>query len=51
MLKLIQYLIFGHSHKWVIIKQGTACCRGKDIGTWYDLQCEHCGNVKSKWNL
>lgn len=47
MLKLLQLLLYGHQHKWKIIKQ---------VGMGYDekiitrqrfyLQCEVCGNIK-----
>lgn len=49
MLRLIKFLFTGswHEHKWKIIKQGPLITDfGK--GIWYDLQCETCGNIKTK---
>ena len=48
MLRIIQYLIFGHIHKWVTIKTGELVDGGDVTGLWYDLKCEKCGDVKYK---
>lgn len=45
------YWLFGKGceHKWKIHKQGGIDNReGIRIGTYYELQCEHCGNFKAK---
>lgn len=46
MLKLLQLLIFGHCHKWEIIK--AVECDNKNNTTWtrHYCQCEKCGRVK-----
>lgn len=52
MIRLLQLLIFGHVHKWKIIKEGPFTLYGEDEaemvqrGTQYNVQCEHCGAVK-----
>jgi hypothetical protein len=51
MLKLLQLLIFGHIHKWIILGSGNIEHRsenGKVVGVYYNLKCEKCGNVKIK---
>lgn len=49
MIKLLQLLIFGHVHKWKIITEGhLADSNSVVVGNYYDLQCEHCGNIKRK---
>lgn len=52
MLRVIQFLIFGHFHKWATIQEGNfyennaAQSRGASpIGRVYYQQCEHCGKV------
>lgn len=51
MIKLLYWLIVGHIHKWKIIQEEvlnytstgeTGVCQR------YTLQCEHCGNIKTK---
>ena len=34
------------NHKWKIIDKGGTL--GNHGGIWYDLQCEHCGNIKTR---
>ncbi len=49
MLKLFQLLFIGHVHKWTILRHGAMKdldYDGTRIGTVYELQCQHCGNVK-----
>lgn len=53
MIWLLQLFIFGHVHKWKIIKDGSLhvndeCGRTVKTGQRYILQCEHCGNIKKK---
>lgn len=51
MLRLLRFLITGswHEHKWKIIKEGVwVCADNHTKGTYYNLQCEICGNVKNK---
>lgn len=51
MMRLIQWLIFGHIHKWTTIQQGTITGRMGDgssvgaIGDYHIQQCDHCGKV------
>jgi hypothetical protein len=50
MLRLLQWLIFGHVHKWTIVKE-SRLNYSDDFGssgscTRYTLQCEICGNMK-----
>ncbi len=46
---LIQWLIFGHQHKWKIVKQGrwSMTWGGDEVGYGdsYTLQCETCGRM------
>jgi hypothetical protein len=47
MIGWIYKLLTGKSlcqHKWEIIDKGPTD-RG---GIWYDLQCKHCGNIKTR---
>lgn len=51
MLRLLQFLIFGHVHKYEIIDKGHVVDIDDDgrkcvYGNWYDLKCSHCGKVK-----
>ena len=51
MLKILQYIMLGHNHKWKIIESvpytfDTGVEKGNC--TKYVLQCETCGNVKTK---
>lgn len=51
MLNIFEYIINGHVHKWNIIEvvpykytdgiTSVSCSK-------YILQCEHCGNIKTK---
>jgi len=49
MIRLIQWLIFGHVHKYEEVEQAdfTDCHRGKVIGKSYILRCEGCGEMKA----
>lgn len=46
MIKLIEFLIFGHIHRWNILAKGKVTRGSNEIGQRYILQCEKCGNVK-----
>ena len=50
MIRLIQFLIFGHWHKWKIIEKHSLWKNGYELSTGdlYYLQCEICGDVKSR---
>lgn len=48
MLRLIQWLIFGHIHKWNTEKNVPLERDDGAVGTRYLLRCTHCGNVKKK---
>lgn len=51
MILLVQWLIFGHIHKWKILTSNLVTYKylsgSTSIGTRYVLQCEHCGNMKT----
>jgi hypothetical protein len=50
-LRLIQFLIFGHIHKWKIISKVNlynSASSSMPHGDRYVLQCEICGNLKQK---
>lgn len=46
MIKLLQLLWYGHSHKWKIIGERGVRSDGELVGTRYTCQCEHCGAIK-----
>ena len=54
MIRLLQFLVFGHWHKWKIINQrgyvdyANYVDDGKIMakGIQYTLQCEKCGKLK-----
>lgn len=46
MWKLIQLLIFGHCHKWKIIKEADVDGSFDQRWTRYYTQCEICGKIK-----
>lgn len=49
MLRLLQWLTYGHIHKWKIIKQERLEWEeGSSSGVCarYTLQCEHCGELR-----
>lgn len=52
MLRLLQWLLLGHAHRWSILKHGPYRAHDDGItvstGTYYVLQCQTCGNVKRK---
>lgn len=49
MIKLLQILWYGHSHKWKIIQTIQLQNEyGANVGKKYHLQCEVCGNIKRK---
>jgi len=48
MIRLLQFLIFGHIHKWA--DDGTHIpveYRGKHFGILQPMKCEKCGNRKT----
>lgn len=51
MLKLIQYIIFGHAHQWEIKEEIDVWCRSvsteRPIGKKIMLQCKTCGKLKT----
>lgn len=56
LLKIFRFLWTGswHEHRWQIIDCGVAYDRSDqdgdelETGTWYHLQCKHCGDVKKE---
>lgn len=53
MWKIIQLIIFGHTHEWEIIEQSPLTVHfdytsQKANGTHYVLRCKKCGNLKEK---
>lgn len=52
MIRLLQFLFFGHWHKWKTLEEGNYYESRKEresgalpIGRVYYQQCEHCGKV------
>lgn len=54
MIKLFEWLFYGHTHQWEIIKNQKIHSRYNGelvyIKDEYTLQCKHCGNIKFKEN-
>lgn len=51
MIKLIGFLFGGCWHKWEIIDEQTVDYKhdfASGTATRYIMQCEHCGNIKTK---
>jgi len=48
MIRLIQFLIFGHIHDWVILEKRDLESPDKRKGVRFILTCVHCGNVKKE---
>jgi hypothetical protein len=47
MIALLQILIFGHAHKWKVMKEVSVVDDEQfPIGTRYYCQCEKCGRIK-----
>lgn len=49
MLRILQWLLFGHIHEWKIIKERRFEYEGdfsSGVCVQYHLQCIHCGTVK-----
>lgn len=50
MIRLYEFIIYGHFHKWEIIESGklsmSSMMESEATGTRYQLQCEKCGNIK-----
>ena len=47
MLFLLEYLIYGHIHKWETIEVSTLTdADSGSVGTRYNLRCIKCGNIK-----
>lgn len=49
MIRLFQWLVFGHCHKWKIIKVSECTGSGRTTGgrwTRHYVQCESCGKVR-----
>lgn len=47
-MKWIKFILGLCDHKWKIIRTGRiiGMHSNEPVGTYYDLQCEHCGDVK-----
>jgi len=50
MLRLVQWLIFGHIHHWEILSSGDLfnSVNKRSIGIWWQLRCTKCGVPKYK---
>jgi len=48
MLKLLAFLWSGCWHKWSILKTGPVTVEGVKAGSYYELQCQRCGDVKCR---
>ena len=46
MLRLLQWLIFGHIHKWKSVRCGPVNYTSGSRGFYHDLECETCGKHK-----
>ena len=47
MIRFLQFLFYGHIHKWKIIdKYDLAYSAKTSTGTRYVLQCSKCGDIK-----
>lgn len=53
MIRLLQLLIFGHAHKWAIIRKvdivrhdATPVAPGLPLHRDYECQCETCGKIR-----
>lgn len=55
MIRIIQFLIFGHLHKWTVLKSVPYDTWAEEVGvgkklasgTQYVLRCEKCGEMKT----
>jgi alpha-mannosidase len=49
-IKYLWRLIWGDkcNHKWKILTYGQITDSSIPCGTYYNMQCEHCGDVKRK---
>lgn len=48
MISLIQWLFWGHLHKWKIIEELNMVEDNESYGRCYVLQCEKCGTISQK---
>jgi hypothetical protein len=48
MIRLLQWLLFGHVHRWTLHKEQRVLSDLHGQYTEYHLQCEYCGNIKVK---
>ncbi len=50
MVKILQWLFFGHIHEWEVIQilNRTGQTPSSIGGKIYVLQCKKCGNIKQK---
>lgn len=50
MIKFLWSMIWGHNcdHQWKILSHGKITDNGNPCGTFYNLQCIKCGDVKRK---
>lgn len=44
---MLEWLLYGHSHKWVIIEQKPLGSEKQINVLYYAVQCEKCGRIKS----
>jgi hypothetical protein len=47
MIRLIQWLIYGHIHKYEQVEAGNLTREGKVFGKLYVMRCESCGKMKT----
>lgn len=51
MIKILCFLWNGHTHKWTVINEENIDYKfdyKSGSALRYTLQCEHCGNIKTK---
>ena len=51
MLRLIQFLIYGHIHNWFIESKGDLSNGEGSKGSRYIMQCNKCGCIKKIDNI
>lgn len=47
MIKLIQWIFMGHSHKYEQVEVCELTTQGRVVGKIYVMRCESCGSMKT----
>lgn len=48
MIRLIQWLVWGHVHEWEFVEKVKVGCNGQYSADDYILRCKTCGNFKKR---